>query len=260
MPDTKVTLNILDQKHPCIVFDSASGPPALSIKIMDRLMDLIKQVRELQSIRTLTITGKKSVFLAGGDLRDFLSLDTPEKGRKMAVKMRGVIDALQALPVPVVAAINGNAFGGGMELAVACDLRFAIEDAKMGFTQARFGLIPGWGGATRLAALTGPGRAFYLLSSARLIDAHSAMSMGLVDAVAGRHDFEALLKGYRHAVEDLSPGAIAAMKRVILSSLSMWSANLDYELKEFTGLWAGKEHQKGLDAFFAKEKPKWEDK
>lgn len=260
MHDTSVSLDTADPKHPRIVFDSKARPPALSIGVMDELASLVKAVRDMPGARTLTITGKNTVFLAGGDLRDFLALDTPEKGRAMAVKMRGILNDLQALPVPVIAAISGNAFGGGMELAVACDVRFAAGHVKMGFTQARFGLIPGWGGATRLAALVGPGRAFYLMSAARVVDAETALSMGLVDAVAPLQGFDGLLVKYRRAVQGLSPAAIAAMKRVVCAGMSGLDANQDYELKEFTGLWAGREHKIGLGAFFAKEPPEWEDK
>jgi len=259
MPETTVDLDTTLPKHPRLVFDSSSGPPALSLDVMDELSGLINEVRETRGVRTLTIMGKKSVFLAGGDLRDFLSLDTPEKGRKMALKMRAVIDKLQALPVPVIAAITGNAFGGGMELSVACDLRFAADHVKMGFTQARFGLIPGWGGASRLAALIGRGRAFYMLSAARLIDANTALSMGLVDAIAPLAEFDALLNDYYRHVTALSPAAVAAAKRVLNKGMP-WSENLEYELNEFTALWAGPEHKTGLDAFFAKEQPNWEDK
>ncbi len=261
MPETVVTLDTHDPLHPCMAFGSTKGPPALSMAVMDRMMELVRQVADMADARTLTITGPDTVMLAGGDLKSFLALDTRDKGRAMAVKMRSVIDGLQALPVPVIAAISGNLFGGGMELAVGCDVRIAASHVRMGFTQARFGLIPGWGGASRLAALIGPGRAFYLMSSARMVDAKTALHIGLVDVVADSVDLPGVLDDYRSSVARLSPAAVASLKRVIRAGMAgTWAANLDYELDEFTALWAAPEHQEGLRAFFAKEAPKWQNK
>ena len=261
MPETTIKLDVTDPIHPCVRFSSRKGPPAISLAVMDHLTAAIKQVRSMPGVRTLTITGGQKIFAAGGDLKEFMGLDTPKKGRAMAEKMHSVIAALEGLPFPVIAAISGDAFGGGLELAVGCDIRIAAEHASMGFTQARFGLIPGWGGASRMAALIGPGRAFYLMSTARVLTAQEAMAMGIVQLVVKSDDFNEAIADYRKSVQRLSPDAVAAAKRVILHGLRQgWHGNMGYELDEFEALWASPQHLEGLRAFFAKEKPNWADK
>ena len=127
--------------------------------------------------------GEKS-FAAGGDLRDLEPLRAPDEARALFDLGNGAFNAIRQFPVPVVAALNGLALGGGAELAVACDYRIAAPRAKIGFVQGTLGIPTAWGGASDLAAIVGPSVALGLLAQARVLDAGEALAIGLVDAVA----------------------------------------------------------------------------
>jgi enoyl-CoA hydratase/carnithine racemase len=130
------------------------------------------------------------VFVAGGDLKELAAIRTPEDATAMAETMRGVLDRLATLPIPVVAAVNGDAYGGGAEVAVACDIRIAAHDVQCAFNQVALGIMPAWGGIERLTALVGRGRAMTLMTTGRVLDADAALELGLFDEVVLRPQFD----------------------------------------------------------------------
>lgn len=138
-------------------------------------------VSELR-VAVLSGTGDKS-FAAGGDLRDLATVRTREGARSMAEEAHDALDAIRAFPVPVVAALNGDALGGGAELAVACDFRIAANHAHIGFIQGRLNIATAWGGGADLMRLVGVSRALRLLAASERLDAAGAQRLGLVDAV-----------------------------------------------------------------------------
>jgi len=141
--------------------------------------------------RVLVVTGAGDrVFVAGGDLKELAAIRTLEDAAAMAATMRSVLDRLATLPVPVVAAVNGDAYGGGAEVAVACDIRIAADDVRCAFNQVALGIMPAWGGIERLTALLGRGRALALMTTGRVLDAESALAQGLFDEVVPRERFD----------------------------------------------------------------------
>jgi enoyl-CoA hydratase/carnithine racemase len=140
----------------------------------------------------VVITGAGDrVFVAGGDLKELAAIRTEEDATAMATTMRHVLDRVAGLPVPVLAAVNGDAYGGGAEVAVACDMRIAAGDVKFGFNQVALGIMPAWGGIERLGGLVGRGRALLLMSTGRVLNADDAFALGLFDEVVPRSDFDA---------------------------------------------------------------------
>ena len=139
---------------------------ALNLASMDEIATHLDELENTTKLRALIIMseGEKS-FVAGGDLKEFNQLKTQEQGLAMAQKMASILNRLEYLPVPVIAAMEGDAYGGGWELLCACDIRIGSEKAKIGFRQAHFGLTPGWGGTTRLIRLVGFSQASYLLQN-----------------------------------------------------------------------------------------------
>lgn len=135
------------------------------------------------AVAVLTGAGDKS-FAAGGDLKELEALRTEAEALAFAAQTRAALDTIRRFPVPVVALLNGDALGGGAELAMACDLRVAARHARIGFLQARLNIATAWGGGTDLFQVVGPSRALRLLCTAELLDAASALQQGLVDAVA----------------------------------------------------------------------------
>jgi enoyl-CoA hydratase/carnithine racemase len=145
---------------------------------------------EASPARVLVVTGAGTrVFVAGGDLKELAAIRTHGDATLMADTMRTVLDRVATLPVPVLAAVNGDAYGGGAEVAVACDIRIAADDVRCAFNQVALGIMPAWGGIERLTALVGRGRALALMTTGRVLDADAALAQGLFDEVVPRERF-----------------------------------------------------------------------
>jgi len=139
--------------------------------------------REDISLAILTGAGDKA-FASGGDLKELEALKEEADAVAFAARTRAAFDHIRRFPVPVVAILNGDALGGGAELAMACDHRLALAHARIGFLQAKLNIAPAWGGGTDLFTLLGPSRAMRILTTAKVFDASEGMHLGLVDAVA----------------------------------------------------------------------------
>ncbi|PZM63275.1 enoyl-CoA hydratase [Paenibacillus dendritiformis] len=157
---------------------------ALSIKMLEQLRDAAASCKFDRSVRCIVVTGAgEKAFCAGADLKERAGMDMNQVRRTVSL-IRESINDVEALPQPVIAAVNGAAMGGGMELALACDIRIASETATFALTETSLGIIPGAGGTQRLPRLIGKGRAKELIFTARKIDAKEAWDMGLVEVVA----------------------------------------------------------------------------
>jgi len=187
----------------------------------------------------LVIRGEgDKAFVSGGDLKELSALRTEEQAAAMAWRMRSLCDELANFPAPVVAALNGHAFGGGAEVAVAADIRVAADDIKIGFNQVSLGIMPAWGGAERLAALVGRGRALMLAGTGAVLTADQAEKVGLVDRVLPRATFETEWRSLARALANRPAGDI---KRV-MSGVPASDA-----VAAFASLWVSDEHWAAAD-------------
>jgi enoyl-CoA hydratase len=174
-----------------IVIDRPRAQNAISRPTMAELGAALDEVAADPDVRVVALRGQgERVFVSGGDLKELASIRTEAEAQAMAVTMRTLLDRVAALPVPVVAALNGHAFGGGCEVAVACDFRLAADDVKLAFNQVDLAIMPAWGGIERLQALVGRGRALYLLTTGLPVDAATAAAWGLVERVVPRAGFD----------------------------------------------------------------------
>ncbi|MDQ0201462.1 enoyl-CoA hydratase [Neobacillus ginsengisoli] len=181
--DQAVLVSTLENGIVVITLNRPDAANALSIKVLEELKNVIDNCKFDPSVRCLVITGAgEKVFCAGADLKERAGMDE-QTVRKTVSLIRECINNLETLPQPVIAAVNGAAFGGGTELALACDIRVASEKAKFGLTETSLGIIPGAGGTQRLPRLVGKGRAKELIFTARRIDAEEAKEIGLVEYV-----------------------------------------------------------------------------
>jgi enoyl-CoA hydratase len=157
---------------------------ALSRAILTELKRVFSDFASADGLRVAVVrgAGDKS-FAAGGDLRELAQVRTPDDARRMAEEVHDALDAIRTFPVPVVAALNGDALGGGAELAVACDFRVAASHAHIGFIQGRLNIATAWGGGEDLMRLVGTARALRLLAASERVDAAAALHLGLFDAV-----------------------------------------------------------------------------
>ncbi|MEU6261334.1 enoyl-CoA hydratase/isomerase family protein [Streptomyces sp. NPDC047043] len=210
---------------------------AISLATMD---ELEKALDAAAGARALVITGAGDrAFVSGGDLKELAALRTEDDAAAMAWRMRGICDRIAGFPAPVIAALNGHALGGGAEVAVAADIRVAADDVSIGFNQVTLAIMPAWGGAERLAALVGRGRALMLAGTGAVLDATEAQRLGLVDRVLPRAAFA---EGWRCLARSLATGPAAEVKRVMGGG-----ASPDEAVRAFARLWAADAHWEAAD-------------
>ncbi|MFG3294129.1 enoyl-CoA hydratase/isomerase family protein [Streptomyces sp. NPDC048179] len=220
-----------------LTIDRPHARNAISLATMD---ELEKALDAAAGARALVIRGAGDrAFVSGGDLKELAAIRTEEDAAAMAWRMRGLCDRIAGFPAPVVAALNGHALGGGAEVAVAADIRVAADDIRIGFTQVTLAIMPAWGGAERLAALVGRGRALLLAGTGAVLDATGAERIGLVDRVVPRVSFET---EWRAVARALATGPAAEIKHVLDDGTSA-----DDAVRAFARLWAADAHWEAAD-------------
>lgn len=221
------------------------------------LIEILKIVREDYDLRVLVITGAgDKAFAAGADINEFKGVTPVIMERRASTTGQRLFNDIENLRMPVIAMINGYCFGGGNELALACDIRIASETAKFGQQEVNLGLIPGAGGTQRLPRLVGWGIAKELIFTGRTIGAFEAEQIGMVDKVVPPEALEETVAELCNTIASKSPLSISLAKRAINRGLyDGFSAGLHYE-KECISLCFSTEDQKeGLRAFFEKRHP-----
>ncbi len=209
-------------------------PHARNAIALDTMQQLEKALDAAAGARALVIKGAGDrAFVSGGDLKELSTLRTEEDASAMAKRMRSICDQLASFPAPVIAALNGHAFGGGAEVAVAADIRVAADDIKIAFNQVELEIMPAWGGAERLAALVGKGKALLLAGTGTTLNAVEAERIGLVDLVLPRSSFD---EGWRSVARSLARHPATEIKRVI-SEVSP-----DEAIASFARLWVADAH------------------
>ncbi len=203
----------------------------------------------------LTGAGDKS-FVSGADIGLLQSLKSPEAAAEHSRLGQAVMQKIESLPKPVIAAINGYALGGGLELAMACDIRLAADTARMGQPEIGLGLSPGYGGTQRLPRLVGKGMAKMMILSGDMIDAQEALRIGLVQKVVPGAELLTEAKALASKLAEKAPLSAAACKRAINQGLETdLQGGLAIEALEFGGLSATEDYQEGTVAFLEKRKP-----
>jgi enoyl-CoA hydratase len=221
---------------------------ALALQTMAELDEALDQVLR-EGARVLVIRGAGAqAFCAGGDLKELEQLRSETDAASMAARMRATLDRLPELPIPVIAGVNGDALGGGAELAVACDFRVSASHARIAFAQVRLGIMPAWGANERLAELVGRGRALYLLLSGHAISAADALRVGLVEEVAPSEGFDARLTEIADSIATAPAATISGIKR----SVDFVRRNRHPELasdaiEAFARTWAHPQHWAAVD-------------
>jgi enoyl-CoA hydratase len=230
---------------------------ALSSAVMEALDLAIAGAAHDPDLRAIILTGEGNVFVSGGDLRELREKTSAADAERLSDAGMKICDGLGALDVPVIAAINGAAIGGGAELAVACDLRIADPAAKVCFKHVRMGLTTSWGTLGRLLSLVGPSTAARLLYLAHEVRAAEAASLGLIDSVSEEGASLAAAIAWAKDVAKGSPGAITEMKRLLRDAKSA-SANVRARERErFVATWTSHHHHEAVEAFFESRTPVW---
>jgi enoyl-CoA hydratase len=213
MPDIRVEQ---DGAVLVLTVDRPHARNALAPSTMAELDALLAELEARDDVRCAVVTGAGGrAFIAGGDLKELESERDEAFGTRLARDMRDTLDRIAAVPVPVIAALNGAAIGGGAEVAVACDFRVAADDASIGFTQVLLGVTPAWGGIERLGSLVGRGRALYLLTTGRVLSGAEAAAWGVVEEAVPRDRFAERWRELAHEVARAPRHALAGLKAAL---------------------------------------------
>jgi len=213
------------------------------------------------SIGGIIITGAgKKAFVAGADISEFASFNV-EQGRQLAREGHAnVFDLIENGNKPVIAAINGFALGGGLELAMACHIRVAAENVKMGQPEVTLGLIPGYGGTQRLTQLAGKGRAMELIMTADMITAQDAYAFGLVNHVVPADQLIPKAEEILNKILQRAPLAVASAIKAVNAALKYNENGYETEIAEFGKCFSTEDLQEGVAAFLGKRKPEFKGK
>jgi enoyl-CoA hydratase/carnithine racemase len=219
----------------------------LSLALLGELADHAVAVANDASVKAVVVTGSEKAFAAGADVSEFTE---PGAAARVTVAFRAATDALEAIPRPVIAAINGFALGGGFEVALACDLRVGADSCRLAFPEIQLGIFPGGGGTQRLPRLVGPARAKELIWSGRHVKSEEALALGLVDRVVPSAETLDVALGW---AAELGAGAVVAMgiaKRVIDRGLDGTLADgLALEAVGFADVFATDDARVGIRSF-----------
>lgn len=229
---------------------------ALDTETLREMKDAFGRLAYDENTRSMIIRGAgERAFVAGADL-GAMSTMTAVEGRNFSILGHDVFDAIEKLPYVVIAAVNGFALGGGCELALACDFRYASTTAKFGQPEVNYGIIPGFGGSQRLARLIGKGYAKEMIYTGDFIDAQEAHRIGLVNRVCHPEELYDAAEQTCRKIMKKGPLAIASAKDAINKGLSMdLDSGLSYEAQVFGNCFATLDQKEGMNAFLEKRKP-----
>ena len=208
-----------------------------------------------KSVRVLVITGSgPKAFVAGADIKEFAHFAVEEGKALSADGQKKLFDHVEYLSKPVIAAVNGFALGGGLELAMSCHIRVASDNARMGLPEVSLGVIPGYGGTQRLARLVGKGKAMEMIFTAGMIKADEALQWGLVNYVVPQADLLAKCNELAAAIMKNSPTALAAAIRAVNAGYEPDVNGMQREIEEFGKCFGTADFKEGTSAFMEKRK------
>jgi enoyl-CoA hydratase len=239
-----------------VTIDRPDALNALDVSTLTALRDRLTDVANDESTRVIVLTGAgEKAFAAGADIKYMSGLGVDE-AKEWGALGHETTRLLETMPKPTIAAVNGFALGGGCELALACDIRYASARAKLGQPEINLGIIPGWGGTQRLARVAGVGFAKELILTGRTVDAEEALSRGLVEAVFEQGDLHEKALERARQLASKSPVALAAAKAAVNRAFQGEHAqNLEQEAERFGDLFDSEDAKEGLAAFVEKREP-----
>jgi enoyl-CoA hydratase len=228
---------------------------ALNVATIQELHHAFNTLELDANVRVIIITGiGEKAFVAGADIAEFANFSVEEGAQLAAQGQELLFDFVEKLKTPVIAAVNGFALGGGLELAMACHFRIASDNAKMGLPEVSLGVIPGYGGTQRLPQLVGKGRAMELIMTAGMIDAETAKNYGLVNHVVAQTELLTFATGIASKIIKNSPMAISQAIKAINANFKDGVNGYETEIKAFGKCFGTEDFKEGTTAFLEKRK------
>ena len=250
--------NILSENKNGVCYITINRPKQLNALNGATIIELNKAITEADndnSVRCIILTGADSkAFVAGADIKEFAAFNKKE-GEILARKGQELLfDLLENATTPSIAAINGFALGGGLELAMACHIRIASDNAKMGLPEVSLGVIPGYGGTQRLANLVGKGKAMEMITTAGMLSAEEAQQWGLVNHVCSQDELIPMAEKIASKIKRNSPKAISKAIKAVNAGFTDGINGFDVEISEFGSCFETPEFIEGTTAFMEKRK------
>jgi enoyl-CoA hydratase len=228
---------------------------ALTAGMLSRLTQIFRDAETKENLRAIILTGAGDAFSAGTDIASLLDI-TEAEAREVSRRGQSACNAIESCAVPVIAALNGAAIGGGCELALSCHLRVAAKDVRFGLPETHLGLLPAYGGTQRLARLVGRGRALAAMLAGEEIKADEAYSLGLVNEVVERDEVVAAAMKLGEKIAASAPLAVrACLRAVVEGSRLELQQGLELEAELFSRLFGTEDVREGTRAFLEKRKP-----
>lgn len=256
--------NILAEKENGLAIITINRPTklnALNKATIQELHEAFKALDADKEVKAIIITGSgEKAFVAGADISEFADFDVAQGGELAAKGQELLFDFVENLSTPVIAAVNGFALGGGLELAMAAHFRVASDNAKMGLPEVSLGVIPGYGGTQRLPQLVGKGRAMELIMTAGMIGAEDAKAYGLVNHVVPQAELVDFCKGIASKIMKNSPVAISAAIKAINANFTDGVNGYEAEIKAFGEAFGTADFKEGTTAFLEKRKAEFSGK
>ncbi len=225
---------------------------ALNIQTLKDIKEAVASIYDNKEVAGVILTGAGSkAFAAGADIAEFANFNV-EEGTRMSADGHGVLNTIEKCPKPVIAAVNGFALGGGCELAMACHIRVAAENAKFGQPEVNLGLVPGYAGTQRLPQLIGRGRALEFLMTGDVINAAEAHRIGLVNHVVPQEELMAKCEGMIAKIKTKAPLAIASVIRCVNAHYDKKMDGNNVEINEFGNFFGTEDFKEGTQAFMEK--------
>ncbi|NLD18771.1 MAG: crotonase [Clostridiales bacterium] len=233
---------------------------AINTQMLDELYTAFYYVAKDPEAKVVILTGEGKAFVAGADIDQMNSIG-PVEGRAMIAKGHNVMNFMESIEKPIIAAINGFALGGGCELSMACDIRIASEKAKFGQPEVGLGITPGFGGTQRLSRLVGTGMAKYLILTAQIIKADEAVRIGLVEKVTSPEELMSTCEAIANTIISKSPLAVGIAKTAINKGFNLdMSTASALEVEAFSSAFSSEDKTEGMTAFLEKRTPEFKNK
>lgn len=250
---------IIYEKSEGIATITLNRPEALnafSKEVVEEIIHALEDVKSDENMRVVVLTGSgEKAFSAGADIKAMTGM-TALKARELSLMGERLCLALENLEKPVIAALNGYALGGGLEVAMSCDLRIASETARMGQTEINIGLIPGWGGTQRLTRLVGKTKAKELVFTGKIIDAKTAEQLGIINMVVPQDKFKETVRQFALELASKAPVAVRVAKALINKGADIGlDSALALEREGFGVVASTEDLKEGVSAFTEKRKP-----
>ncbi len=250
--------NISIKKEAPLAIITINRPTKLNALNKDTIKELheaFKVLDKTKNVKAIILTGSgEKAFVAGADISEFASFSVKEGGKLAAKGQKLLFDFVENLNTPVIAAINGFALGGGLELAMSCHFRVASDNARMGLPEVSLGVIPGYGGTQRLPQLVGKGIAMEMIMTAGMIDANRALETGLVNHVIAQEELLDFCKKLGSKISNNSPVAIAYAIKAVNAGFKHESNGFAAEIKAFGACFGTADFEEGTSAFLEKRK------